>query len=160
MEAYIKLKKDEDILRFKIQDENGTDTGETLEFDLMDLDLLDRYKAMTYKDKKAREKLQADMVMIEKMKNTKSKNAISEKNEATLKAYKEFFKEEESIYDLFLGDGGVKKLLNGRALGLTTLTEMDEIIEKYIMPKLEANVKNIKKHIAEKYKVKKDDVIE
>lgn len=160
MEAYIKLKKDEDILRFKIQDENGNDTGETLEFDLMDLNLFDRYNELIYKDKKAREKLQADMIRIEKMKSTKGKNVISEKNEATIKAYKEFFKEEEVVYNLFLGENGVKKLLNGRALGLTTLAEIDGIIEEYIMPKLENNVKNIKKHIAEKYKIKKDDIIE
>jgi len=160
MEAYIKLKKDEDILTFKIQDENGNDTGEKLEFDLRDLELPYRYEEMVKRDNKAREKLQADLLVIKKKKDVKGKKLFSANEEATIKAVKDFYKEEEQIYDMFLGEGGVKKLLNGRAFGITTLSEIDEIIETYIRPKLEANAKDITEEIKKKYSDKKDDVIE
>lgn len=160
MEAYIKLKNDEDILRFKIQDANGKETGETLEFDLRDIEAPFRYQELLERDKKARIKLKADMIAIEKKKDTKGKKLYSSKEEATLKAVKEFYQEEEKVYDMFLGEGGVKKLLNGRALGLGTLSEIDEIITTYIIPKLEENAKDIKKEIMNKYSNKKDDVIE
>ena len=62
---------------------------------------------------------------------------------------------------MFLGENGVKKLLNGRQLSWTTLDEIDEIIENAIMPKLKINAEDIKKRITEKYSDKKrDDIIE
>ena len=160
MEAYIKLKKDEDILRFKIQDEEGNDTGEVLEFDLKDIELPFRYQELIERDKKARTKLKADMVAIEKKKDVKGKKLYSSNEEATIKAVRDFYKEEEEIYNMFLGKDGVKKLLHGRALGITTLNEIDEIIMTYIVPKLEENAKDIKKEIMNKYSDKKSDVIE
>ena len=63
---------------------------------------------------------------------------------------------------MFLGKDGVKKLLNGRKLTLARLDELDEIIEKAILPKLQIKAKDIKKDIMAKYsnKAKVDDVIE
>ena len=74
----------------------------------------------------------------------------------------EFYKKEAEIYDMFLGKDGVKKLLNGRKLTPATLDEIDEIIEKAILPKLEIKAEDIKKNIMQKYsnKEKRDDVIE
>ena len=79
-----------------------------------------------------------------------------------IKATNEFYKKEAEIYDMFLGKDGVKKLLNGRKLTLARLDEIDEIIEKAILPKLQIKAEDIKKDIMAKYsnKAKRDDVIE
>ena len=68
-----------------------------------------------------------------------------------------FYKKQEQIYDMFLGEGGVKKILNGRRLGLSTFDEIDEIIEKYITPKLKVNADDIKKKIMNKYSKGKEE---
>ena len=62
-----------------------------------------------------------------------------------------FFNKEIEIYNIFLGDRGVQKLLNGRKFGWTTLQEIDEIIEKQIAPHLDVNMEDITKKIKEKY---------
>jgi hypothetical protein len=62
---------------------------------------------------------------------------------------------------MFLGENGVQKLLNGREIGWDTLKEIDEIIEKAILPKLEINADSIKNKIINKYSKKKsEDTIE
>ena len=126
----IQLKQAKDVLRLKIKDENGNDTGNFLEFNLGDLDYL---------------------LVLQDMMEADKKNRANE-----------FYKKEAEIYDMFLGKDGVKKLLNGRKLTPATLDEIDEIIEKAILPKLQIKAEDIKKDIMAKYsnKEKRDDVIE
>ena len=162
VENEIKLNKSKDILRLKIKDEDGKDTGNFLEFNLGDLDYLLILQDMMEADKKNREYLKNQYTIIDKKEDHKGKKLFSSNEEAKIKATNEFYKKEAEIYDMFLGKDGVKKLLNGRKLTLARLDEIDEIIEKAILPKLQIKAEDIKKDIMEKYsnKTKRDDVIE
>lgn len=158
----IQLKQAKDVLRLKIKDEDGNDTGNFLEFNLGDLDYLLILQEMMEADKKNREYLKNQYIIIDKKEDHKGKKLFSSNEEAKIKATKEFYKKEAEIYDMFLGKDGVKKLLNGRKLTLARLDEIDEIIEKAILPKLQIKAEDIKKDIMAKYsnKAKRDDVIE
>lgn len=158
----IQLKQAKDVLRLKIKDENGNDTGNFLEFNLGDLDYLLVLQDMMEADKKNRAYLKNQYDIIDKKQDHKGKKLFSANEEAKIKATNEFFKKEAEIYDMFLGKDGVKKLLNGRKLTLARLDEIDEIIEKAILPKLQIKAEDIKKDIMAKYsnKAKRDDVIE
>ena len=158
----IQLKQAKDVLRLKIKDENGNDTGNFLEFNLGDLDYLLVLQDMMEADKKNRAYLKNQYDIIDKKEDHKGKKLFSSNEEAKIKATNEFYKKEAEIYDMFLGKDGVKKLLNGRKLTLARLDEIDEIIEKAILPKLEIKAEDIKKNIMEKYSnnERRDDVIE
>jgi len=156
----IQLKKNEDILRLKIIDENGNDTGNSLEFNLEDIELPLRYQELVEKDKLNKQQLKSQLVIIEKKQDHKGKKLFSANEEAKIKAMVEFYKKEAEVYDMFLGKDGVKKLLNGRELSWSTLAEIDEIINSAILPKLELSGERIKEKIMSKYSTKRDDVIE
>ena len=158
----IQLKESKEILRLRIKDEEGNDTGNFLEFNLGDLDYLLVLQDMMEADKKNRAYLKNQYDIIDKKQDHKGKKLFSANEEAKIKATNEFYKKEAEIYDMFLGKDGVKKLLNGRKLTLARLDEIDEIIEKAILPKLQIKAEDIKKDIMAKYsnKAKRDDVIE
>ena len=61
---------------------------------------------------------------------------------------------------MFLGENGVKKLLNGRKLGWSSLEEIDDIIVKQIAPYLDINMKSITEKVKQKYGKKKESDIE
>ena len=153
----IQLEEDEDILIFNIYDEKGKDTGETIEFNLEDIGLLLRYQEMLERDKRNRQNLQNKMIIIDKQQDHKGKKLLSSKQEAQIKAMNEFYKEEIEIYNMFLGERGVEKLLNGRSVSWTSLEKISEMIEKQILPKLTINAENIKDKIVKKYSTKKED---
>jgi len=159
---YIQLKNDEDILKLKIKDSTGRDTGNELVFDLKDIELPLRLQEMQEKSKKNITYLDNQLNIISKKQDHKGKKLLSANQEAEIKAMQEFFRKEVEVYNMFLGDNGVEKLLNGRKLGWTTLNEINNIIKEEIMPKLEINMNNIKEEIKNKYsnKIKRDDVIE
>lgn len=158
----IQLEKDEDILVFNICDEKGNDTGETIEFDLEDIELPLRYQEILEKDKENRRILRDKMLIIEKQQDHKGKKLLSSKQEAQIKAMNEFYKNEIEVFNMFLGERGVEKLLNGRKVSWTSLEKISEIIEKQMLPKLSINAENIRKKIMQKYGAsnKGDDVIE
>lgn len=160
MENVIQLKKDEDVLRLKIIDEKGEETGESLEFFLEDIELPLRYQQIVEEDKKNRANLRNQFIIIDKKEDHKGKKLLSSNEEAKIKAMQDFYKREVEIYDMFLGKDGVKKLLNGKQLSWSTLEQIDEIIETSILPLLEINANKIKEKIMSKYSDKKDDVIE
>lgn len=148
---YIQLKKNKDILRLKIIDENGNDTGNVLEFNLEDIELPMRYQEILERDKKNRQNIRNQFMIIDKKQDHKGKKLMSSNEEAKIKAMRDFYKEEVKIYNLFLGENGVEKLLNGRELSWSTLDEIDEIIEQNILPKLSISAENIKNKIMAKY---------
>ena len=91
------------------------------------------------------------------------KKLLSANQEAKIKAIQDFYKKEVEVYNMFLGEHGVEKLLNGGKLSLNTFEQIDEIILTYIKPKLVISGENIKKKIMQKYSTqenKADDVIE
>lgn len=157
----IKLNKD-DVLRLGIVDSEGNDTGEHLEFNLSDIELPLRYQELIEKDKKNKEQLRNQMLIIDRRQDVKGKKLLSKNEEDKIKTLNEFFIKEIQVYNMFLGARGVEKLLNGRKFTWTTLQEIDEIIEKQIAPHLEVNMKNITDKVKEKYSqaVKKSEDIE
>ena len=157
----IKLNKD-DVLRLGIVDSEGNDTGEHLEFNLSDIELPLKYQELIEKDKKNKEQLRNQMLIIDRRQDVKGKKLLSKNEEDKIKALNDFFIKEVEVYNMFLGPRGVEKLLNGRKFTWTTLQEIDEIIEKQIAPHLEVNMKNITDKVKEKYSqaVKKSEDIE
>ena len=154
----IKLNKS-NTLKLEIFTDEGTDTGEYLEFDLEDIELSLRYQEMIERDKKNRDWLQKEFVIINKRQDVRGKKLLSKNEEDKLKAIKKFCDEEVEIYNMFLGENGVQKLLNGRKLGWTSLQEIDEIITNQIIPYFDKTAQDIEKKIIEKYKIEKEEVI-
>ena len=147
---FIKLNKN-DILRLGIMTEDGKDTGEVLEFDLEDIELPLRYQELLEKDKKNKENLRNQMIIIDKRQDVKGKKLMSKNEEDKIKALNEFFIKEIQVYNMFLGARGVEKLLNGRKFTWTTLQEIDEIIEKQIAPHINVSMDKITQKVKEKY---------
>ena len=157
MDNYIQLNKD-DRLKLEIVTEDGEKTGEYLIFDLEDIELPIRLQNMLEEHKKNRQWIRNQEIIINKREDVKGKKLMSKNQEDLLKSINEFFRKEVEIYNEFLGENGVQKLLNGRPMGWTRLQEIDDIIEKYIMPKLEISRDNIKDKIKSIYgKVKIED---
>lgn len=153
--------KNENILKFEIATEDGKKTGDFLEFDLEDIELPFKYQELLEKMKKSRINLKNQLTIIDKKQDHKGKKALSSNEEAKLRAINNFFKERVDIYNVFLGENGVQKLLHGRNLRWSTISEIDEIIEKQIAPKLDLTMKNIENKIKSKYSnIKEDNVIE
>lgn len=154
----IQLKND-NILRLEVATDKGEKTGEYLEFDLEDIELPFIYQEILERLKKSRKNLKNQFVIIDKRQDHKGKKLMSSNEEAKLKLLNDFYKEQTEIYNMFLGENGVQKLLNGRKLRWTTLKEIDEIIEKRIAPKLDITLENITKKIKEKYSVNKEEKV-
>lgn len=151
MKDYIQLQKD-DVLKLRIVDSEGNDTGEHLEFNLSDIEIPLKYQELIEKDKKNKEHLRNQMLIIDKREDVKGKKLLSKNEEDKIKALNEFFIKEIEVYNMFLGARGVEKLLNGRKFTWTTLSEIDEIIEKQISPYLDISMKTITDKVKEKYK--------
>lgn len=150
IDNFIQLKKD-DILRIGIKDIEGNDTGEHLEFDLTDIELPLLYQELLEKDKKHKAWLRNQLLIIEKRQDVKGKKLLSKNEEDGLRALNDFFNKEKDLYNMFLGERGVEKLLNGRKLGWNSLEEIDEIIEKQILPHLDLSMTRITDKVKEKY---------
>ena len=160
--------KNENIYRVfvytqEIKDETGKiiveskPTGEYLEFDLENIELPFIYQDMIEKLKENHKKIKNKFLIIEKQQDHKGKKLMSSNEEAKVKALNEFYKEQTKIYNMFLGENGVQKLLNGRKMRWTTLSEIDEIIEKQIAPKLDITLEDITNKIKNKYSKKQED---
>lgn len=149
--------KDDDTLKLEIVDSNGVSTGEFLEFQLEDIELPFKYQEIIEKLNKSRQNLKNQFTIIEKKQDHKGKKLMSSNEEEKLKALNNFYKEQVEIYNIFLGKNGVQKLLNGRKLRWTTLSEIDELIEKQIAPQLDLTMEGITKKIKSKYSNKKED---
>ena len=152
MTDFIQLKKD-NILRIGIKDIEGNDTGEHLEFDLEDIELALKLNECDAKHKKNIEFLRNQFIIIDKKEEKKGKFILSWKEEEKLKVLQEFYKREEEALDLFLGQNGTKKLLNGRKPYYSMYEDISEILEP-IMPKLKLRADDIANKIKEKYSSK------
>ena len=146
----IKLNKS-DVLTLKIETSEGKDTGEVLTFDLEDIELPIKYQELIEKNKRNVENLKNQLIIIDKRQDVKGKKLLSKNEEDKIKALNDFYKKQVEVYNIFLGENGVQKLLNGRSIGWTTLQEIDEIIDKQIAPYLKQNMKSIEDKVREKY---------
>lgn len=148
-ESFIQLKKDS-ILRIGIKDSDGNDTGEHLEFDMEDINLALKLNECDEKHRKNIEFLRNQFIIIDKKEDKKGKKILSWKEEEKLKVLQEFYKREMEALDLFLGENGTKKLLNGRNPYYSMYEDINDIL-KPILPKLKLRADDIAKKIKDKY---------
>lgn len=146
---FIQLKKD-NILRIGIKDTKGNDTGEHLEFDMEDIELPLRLNECEAKHRKNLEFLKSQFVIIDKKEDKKGKFILTWKEEEKLKVLQEFYNREMEALDLFLGENGTKKLLNGRKPYYSMYEDISEMLEP-ILPKLKLKADDIANKIKEKY---------
>lgn len=159
MTDFIQLKKD-NIIRLGIKDANGNDTGEHLAFDMEDIELPLKINECEAKHRKNLEYIRNQFVIINKKEDKKGKYLLSWREEEKLKMLQEFYKREMEALDLFLGENGTKKLLNGRNPYYSMYDDINEIIEPHLS-KLKLSADNIAKKIKEKYKKSNEnDVLE
>ena len=149
MADFIQLKKD-NILRIGIKDTGGNDTGEHLEFDMEDIELPLRLNECEAKHRKNLEFLKMQFVIIDKKEDKKGKFILTWKEEEKLKVLQEFYKREMEALDLFLGQNGTNKLLNGRKPYYSMYEDISEMLEP-ILPKLKLKADDIASKIKEKY---------
>lgn len=147
---FIKLNKS-DVLTLKIVTDEGKETGECLTFDLEDIELPLKYQELVEQNKKNKQWIRNQLLIISKRQDVKGKKLLSKNQEDEIKALNEFFKKEIETMNGFLGENGVQKILNGRKIGWTTLSEIEEIVSKQIAPYLDLTMDNIKNKIKNKY---------
>lgn len=151
MEKIIKLNSD-DILRLKITTDKGEDTGQYLEFDLEDVELPLKLQEILDKTRKNKQWLSNTLTIIDKKQDVKTDRLMSKNEEEKIKVINCFFRKQVEIFNIFLGENGVEKLLNGRKLGWTSLQEIEDIIAEQISPHITVEAKNVAEKIKEKYK--------
>lgn len=154
METKIKLKKS-DVIKIKIEDENGNDTGNYLEFDLQDVSLPLRYQQANDEHVKNLNYLKMSFSLIDKKPNHEGKKLLSSNEEEKFKVLNEFFNREMKIIDMMLGKDASKKLLNGR----NPYYEMFDDFMGYLEPLsdvFEKSYEGIKERLVNKYKVIED----
>lgn len=161
-ELKIVLNNSEDIKRFYVYTKDGKKTGEHLDFDLEDIELIDRLDRIYNKILKNQQWIKNEMTIIEKKQDFKKKNSLMSNNEKLkYEAIKKYYNEQRNAFDLFLGENGVEKLLYGRKFEWGTLNEISEIISNQIYPQLKISMKNITEKVKEKYKKPiENDVLE
>lgn len=139
------------VRRLKIVDKEGNDTGEFLEFQIDDIELPLVYQEIQEKIKKNQQWIANQRIIINKRQDVKGKKLMSKNQEDMIKAINEFYKKQEEVYDMFLGENGVKKLLCGRKMSWETFEEIDDIIEKQIMPYINKDADDLITRITKKY---------
>lgn len=170
MEAEVNLTKSDNtiqlkqnnIVKFKILDIEGKETGEYLEFDTGDIELPFRWQEFTEQSKLNNNNLRNKLLVINKKQDHTGKKIMSSNQEERFRAIKEYIEAETKTYNLFLGEDGVKKLLCGRRLNWDTLDEINTIIQDVIAPKLDLSFNNMLKNVEKKYKTvdKEENILE
>ena len=161
---YIKLKKKQDIFQLGIIDEKGNIVKDNngnevcIEFDLSDIELPLKYNRCINLIEEARRKLKSQMIIIDKKQDHKGKQLLSSNEEAKAKAIKQFYKEMEVAMDLFLGENGTRKYLNGRKPYWEMWDDISEALEPHLA-KMKLTVTDMTKRIKEKYKIEENDVL-
>ena len=160
---YIKLKERKDVFRLGIMDSKGKVVKDIngdevcIEFDLGDIELPLRYNKCVNLIDNAKRNLKNQFIIINKKQNHKRKG-LDTNDELKAKALQRFYKEAEIAMDMFLGEGGTRKFLNGKKPYWEMFDDLSEAIEPY-MDKLEVKTKNMTDRIKEKYKVTESDVL-
>lgn len=161
---YIKLKERKDILKLGFLDENGNIMKDEnnreiyIEFDLGDIELPLRYNKCVNQIEQARKNLKTQFIIIDKKQDHKRKQLLSSNETEKVKATRQFYKEMEIAMDLFLGQGGTKKFLNGKNPYWEMWDDIDEMLKPYYS-KMKLTVTDMTDRIKEKYKVTESDVL-
>lgn len=154
--------KRENVLKLKLKNEMGEDTGEYLEFDLEDIELPLRYQQALEEHKKNYNSLKNQLLIISKKEDHTGKKFLSSNQEASIKALSEFYKKEIKIMDLFLGEGKTQMILDKvmrRKPYLTMFNDIMESIEE-VSDLFNVGYSSIEDKIKEKYSKVEDNVLE
>lgn len=154
--------KRENVLKLKLKNEMGEDTGEYLEFDLEDIELPLRYQQALEEHKKNYNSLKNQLLIISKKEDHTGKKFLSSNQEASLIALSEFYKKEIKIMDLFLGEGKTQMILDKvmrRKPYLTMFNDIMESIEE-VSDLFNLGYSSIEDKIKEKYSKVEDNVLE
>lgn len=134
------------------------DNGDTIEFDLLDIELPFKCDRALNGVNQAYKDLQAKLVIIDKKEDHQIPGEyMTAKEKATLEAYREAFKAMRVAMDSFLGEGACQKIFGDR-----NYVEMYDDLFKQLEPHLEKmklNTEGISARIKEKYSKKADGVL-
>lgn len=153
MADFIQLKK-ENVIKIGIRDDQGNDTGEFLEFDMDDIELPLRINRCEMEHKKNVNYVKMQFQAIDKKEDKSGKYLLSKNEEEKIMVLKEFYEKEMKVLDLWLGEGGTKKLLNGRKPYYEMFDDIYESL-KPVFPLLEKTMTNINDKVREKYNIEK-----
>lgn len=154
--------KRENVLKLKLKNEMGEDTGEYLEFDLEDIELPLRYQQALEEHKKNYNSLKNQLLIISKKEDHSGKKLLSSNQEASLIALSEFYKKEIKIMDLFLGEGKTQMILDKVMRRKPYLTMFNDIIESIeeVSDLFNLGYSSIEDKIKEKYSKVEDNILE
>lgn len=134
------------------------DNGDFIEFDITDIELpfkLERAHRMT---QEATKWLKGQLVIINKKKDTAKKGEfMTDKERATLEAYRETFKRMRAAIDEFAGAGASQKIFGDQNY-LEMFNDFMRELEPHL-EKMQIKGADIKKRIEEKYSESADDEI-
>lgn len=165
IDKFIQIENNKDILKIGLKDKNGKPIldkkGEVVywEFDLADIELPLKYNKCEYEHKRNTQNVRNQFVIIDKRQDKKGKYLLSANEEEKAKVLVEFYKAEEKTLDLFLGEGGVKKFLNGRNYYWDMFDDISKAVEP-ILPLFKNTMDNITDRIKGKYSDKEENVLE
>lgn len=132
------------------------DNGDTIEFDMDDLELVFKLERAYKAVKEAQKELKVEMLIIEKKKDTIKKDEMLSANEkARIDAYKKTFIKMRQAFDEFLGQGACQKIFGDR----NYLEMFDDLIEQLNphFEKMKLNRETVMKKIKDKYKIDNDE---
>ena len=134
------------------------DNGDTIEFDLVDIELPFKCERALAEVNRIYKDLQGKLVIIEKREDHKLDGEIMTANEkAKLDAHRTAFKEMRVAMDSFLGDGACQKIFGDR-----NYVEMYDDLFEQLAPhfeKMKLNTEGITDRIKAKYSKKDDGVL-
>ena len=134
------------------------DKGETIEFDLVDIELPFRCDRAFREVARIENELKAKLVIIDKQQDHPVKGAIMTANEeATITAYRDAFRDMRKAMDGFLGEGACQKIFGDRNY-VEMYTDLAEALNPHL-EKMRINTEGISKRIKEKYGKKDDGVL-
>ena len=134
------------------------DKGETIEFDLVDIELPFKCERAWAEVNRISKELQAQLVIISKQEDTKQNGKLmTKKEEMTVEAYRKAFKEMRAAMDCFLGDGACQKIFGDRNY-LEMFNDLFDALKPHL-EKMEINSQGILERIKAKYRKKDDGVL-
>ena len=137
--------KNKDVYTIEVND-----NGDTIQFDITDIELPFRLERAQKMAADAKKWLQAQQVIIAKKQDTAKKgDLMTAKERATLEAYRECFKRMRAAVDAFAGEGASDKIF-GKQNYLEMFNDFMEQMEPHF-EKMELKGVDIRKRIEEKY---------
>ena len=134
------------------------DKGETIEFDLADVELPFKCEKAWAEQNKIAKDLQAQLVIIGKQEDKKQNGKLlTMKEEKILEAYRKAFIDMRVAMDGFLGEGACQKIFGDRNY-LDMFNDLFEALKPHL-EKMELTSKGIVERIKNKYGKKDDGVL-